>query len=213
MLLGAPVLGALLTMVALPWLLWAEGSGRRAVVWVAKPAASLGFLIAGASGLDSRFGVVVFVGLSLSFVGDVALIPHGRTSFLVGLGSFLLGHVAYATAFLARGVSATATAASAMVLAGPALLVWRWLRPHLPAGMRLPVAAYMAAITAMVAFAVGTVQVLGSLPLVAGALAFFLSDLAVARDRFVARSFVNRAWGLPLYYTGQWLLAWSAGER
>jgi len=30
-----------------------------------------------------------------------------------------------------------------------------------------------------------------------------VSDLSVARDRFVSRSFSNRAWGLPLYYAAQ----------
>ena len=40
-----------------------------------------------------------------------------------------------------------------------------------------------------------------------GALAFYLSDLSVARDRFVRPAFVNRAWGLPLYYGAQFVLA------
>jgi len=31
----------------------------------------------------------------------------------------------------------------------------------------------------------------------------------VARDRFVAQGFINRAWGLPMYYGGQLLLAYS----
>jgi uncharacterized membrane protein YhhN len=40
-----------------------------------------------------------------------------------------------------------------------------------------------------------------------GALLFYLSDLAVARHRFVHPAFVNRAIGLPLYYVGQLLIA------
>jgi hypothetical protein len=40
-----------------------------------------------------------------------------------------------------------------------------------------------------------------------GALAFAASDVSVARDRFVRPEFVNRAWGLPLYYAAQLLLA------
>jgi uncharacterized membrane protein YhhN len=40
-----------------------------------------------------------------------------------------------------------------------------------------------------------------------GALLFYVSDLAVARNRFVAPGFANRAWGLPAYYAGQMLLA------
>jgi len=45
--------------------------------------------------------------------------------------------------------------------------------------------------------------------LVLGAIAFFASDLSVARDKFVVRNYVNRAWGLPAYYAGQLLIAWS----
>ena len=40
-----------------------------------------------------------------------------------------------------------------------------------------------------------------------GALLFFASDLSVARDVFVHRTFVNRLWGLPLYYAAQLCLA------
>jgi hypothetical protein len=42
-----------------------------------------------------------------------------------------------------------------------------------------------------------------------GALAFTASDVSVARDRFVREDFFNRAWGLPLYYCAQLLLALS----
>jgi uncharacterized membrane protein YhhN len=44
---------------------------------------------------------------------------------------------------------------------------------------------------------------------VIGACAFFASDLAVARERFVVHSVANKLWGLPAYYAGQLLLAWS----
>lgn len=40
-------------------------------------------------------------------------------------------------------------------------------------------------------------------------LAFFVSDLAVARDRFVEPGFVNRFVGLPLYYGAQIVFAAS----
>ena len=71
--------------------------------------------------------------------------------------------------------------------------------------------AYIVVITAMLALAVGCWgRPAGGLRL-AGATAFYLSDLAVARNRFVAPGPVNRAWGLPLYYGGQALLALSVG--
>jgi hypothetical protein len=45
------------------------------------------------------------------------------------------------------------------------------------------------------------------------AVAFYLSDVSVARDRFVAPGFGNRIWGLPLYYGAQVLFALSTGWR
>ena len=43
-----------------------------------------------------------------------------------------------------------------------------------------------------------------------GRIFFYISDLFVARNRFLKREFFNRLVGLPLYYTGQFLLAFSA---
>ncbi len=70
------------------------------------------------------------------------------------------------------------------------------------------VAARAAVITFMVAFAAGTIAASGEASLLIGAAAFHLSDLAVARDRFVTPGLVNRALGLPLYYYAQLCLAW-----
>ncbi|MCP4006145.1 MAG: lysoplasmalogenase, partial [bacterium] len=54
---------------------------------------------------------------------------------------------------------------------------------------------------------VGAVANVGRPMILLGALMFYVSDLAVARDRFVATGFDNRIWGLPLYYCGQLVLA------
>ncbi|MEW6271609.1 MAG: lysoplasmalogenase family protein, partial [Thermodesulfobacteriota bacterium] len=99
--------------------------------------------------------------------------------------------------------------ATALVLAPPALAVGRWLAPHVPDSLRMPVRAYVVVISAMVASALGTWGHAGCASIPTGALMFFASDLSVARDRFVAHDFVNRLWGLPLYYGGQLVLASS----
>lgn len=41
------------------------------------------------------------------------------------------------------------------------------------------------------------------------AAAFFVSDLAVARNKFVSPGIVNRLWGLPLYYAANLAFASS----
>jgi uncharacterized membrane protein YhhN len=190
-------------------LLWVIRRRRGGLEWLFKPAAAATFLAAAvyAGALETAFGQVLFAGLVLSALGDVLLIPESRAAFLAGLGSFLLGHVAYAIAFGLRGVAPLATGVAAAAVVVVAFPILRWLWPHVPDKMRPPVAGYILAISAMVALAIGTFAAHGNAALVVGAIGFYLSDLAVARDRFVAKGFVNRAWGLPLYFFAQLTLA------
>ncbi len=64
-------------------------------------------------------------------------------------------------------------------------------------------------VATIVAMTVGALAARGNTRLAVGALLFFASDLAVARDKFLARAFANKAWGLPAYYAGQLCIAWS----
>jgi uncharacterized membrane protein YhhN len=164
---------------------------------------------------EAAFAAWVLAGLSLSWVGDVLLIFKSRATFMAGLVAFLLGHVCYVAAFYGLGHWGIWSAGALVILAAVGLLVFNWLRPGLD-GMRVPVAAYIIVISAMVAgaLAVGAapdVPVAGRWIIPAGAIAFYLSDLCVARDQFMARAFINRWIGLPLYYLGQFLLALSIG--
>ncbi|MFN3257778.1 MAG: lysoplasmalogenase family protein [Ilumatobacter sp.] len=188
----------------------ADARGSRLRV-VAKPAASMCFLAAAVAvgALDSAYGAWVFVALVLSAIGDVALLGSATPAFLLGLGSFLLGHVAYTVGFAVRGLDVGWVFAAAALLAVPLMVVLRWLLPHAES-MRGPVIAYAAVISAMVAAAAGTFGFDVDARILIGALAFYVSDLAVARDRFVTPGPTNRLWGLPLYYAAQFLLAWSA---
>jgi hypothetical protein len=45
----------------------------------------------------------------------------------------------------------------------------------------------------------------------AAALIFYISDIFVSRHRFVKKEFINRAIGLPMYYTAQFIIAFSTG--
>lgn len=179
---------------------------------IAKPLASAGFIaVALAAGaLDADFGRWMVAALILSAAGDIFLLGTSDRSFLAGLGSFLTAHVLYGVAFVVRGVDsigAVAVVPLALFLA----VVLRWLRPHLPEVMRMPVTVYAAVISAMGVLAVATVGDTWDWRIPAGAGLFIVSDLAVARQAFVAESFTNRLWGLPAYYLGQVLLAWAAG--
>lgn len=193
-------------VIACAVLILAEARGLRRLRVVAKTTASIAFIVVGGLGGDSDVARWIVIGLVLGALGDVALLRPEKRAFLVGLGAFLLGHAAYVVA-CASAVPVdrwTAPFGVAPVIAAATALVWLW--PHVERAMRPPVIAYVITIVAMV---IGAIAV-GRPRLVVGASLFFISDLAVARDKFVHTSVANRAWGLPAYYAGQLLIAWSA---
>jgi len=200
-----------LTLVALGWLLVAEYRGSRAGIWTWKPIASTGFVATAiaAGALDSAYGRLVVVALSLCWLGDVLLIPDDERIFRSGIAAFLAGHLAFAAAFVTRGVSPLVAVALLAAQSVSVALTLRWLRPHLRGVFRPLVTTYVGVISLMVATAFATFAVSRCIPLLVGAVAFAISDTSVARDRFVRREFVNRAWGLPLYYVSTLLLALS----
>lgn len=202
----------LLCALAVCGLLVAERRHSQRGKWLAKPIASAAFVATAlASGaLHGPYGVSVLAGLLLCLLGDVLLIPAGAANaFRAGVFAFLAGHVAYGVAFLTAGVDPAWLAVAAALLAIALTLVWRWLRVSLPVDMRVPVLAYLLVIGSMSALALGFVGAGGPVTVAVGALAFTASDLSVARDRFVHEDFINRAWGLPLYYCAQLLIALS----
>lgn len=202
-------------LVFLVGLLVADRRGERRGVMIFKPLASTAFVLAGLSllGEANAYAVGILVGLVFSWFGDVFLIPKDRPKvFQLGILAFLLGHVAYAAAFVARGFDGAVTLGTLLALAVIAAGVLRWLLPHAPRDMRVPVVAYVVVISTMLALAVGTWAAHGQAAIVVGAAMFYLSDLSVATDRFVRSTFVNRLWGLPCYFVAQLVLAWTIGH-
>ena len=154
-------------------------------------------------------------GLVLCLVGDVCLAIPGRSAFRVGLVAFLVGHLGYVTAFASvgrPGIWMWLVGIGGLVASS---FVYRLLLPYLKE-MRTPVLFYVVVITCMLITA-GAVYGQHLLPpggrrlVLCGATAFYLSDLFVARQRFVRASFVNRLIGLPLYYAGQFAIAATTG--
>lgn len=196
--------------VAVAGLLLAEYRDWRGGMWLAKPLASAAFIWLGlaAGALGSGYGRLVLLALALCLLGDILLIPRDRPKvFRAGVFAFLLGHVAYSAAFLSRPLAPGGLLAGAIILGFVIAAVLRWLGKSLPADMVAAVRTYMLVIGVMAALACGVTAAGGPWAVAVGALAFTASDISVARDRFVRHQFVNRAWGLPLYYAAQLLLA------
>ncbi len=195
--------------VCVAFLLVAEWRESPLGRWAIKPLASTCFLAAAfvVGALETTYGRCVLAALALCWLGDLLLIPRRKGTFLVGLFAFLFGHVGYCTAFVVRGIDGAWAGGAAAALLLVSGLVLRWLSPQVDRGMRVPVALYVVVISTMVALAAGTVGALGTPLILAGATSFLVSDIVVARDRFVRPGFVNQAILLPLYYAAQVMLA------
>jgi uncharacterized membrane protein YhhN len=207
---SALVLSSTFLATAVAVLLWAELKSSRLGVWLIKPVASTLFVVTAllAGALGSSFGQLILLGLLFSWLGDVFLIPKRQLFFIAGLGSFLLAHVAFSGAFLLQPLEVLPLTLAATATVVCAIIILRWLWPHLTHNFRPAVVSYLAAISLMVVLAAGTITTAGPLLLI-GAVMFAVSDIFVARDRFVAPSVANRLWGLPLYYAAQLIFALS----
>jgi uncharacterized membrane protein YhhN len=136
-----------------------------------------------------------------------------KKMFMLGLAAFLLGHVFYVSGFFWAARTCLWTWIGAILSLLVSSAVYKWLRPQL-GSMKVPVLFYVIVITVMV---IGAWSVLGddslALPgrimVFIGAVSFYVSDIFVARDRFMKKEYLNRLIGLPVYYTGQYLLAFS----
>lgn len=174
------------------------------LVYVAKPA-TLALLVGAAATLTPDDPAVrgwFVAGLVLSLAGDVFLMLPEDVGlpvppFLLGLGSFLLGHVAYIVGMASDHDSWALTLAAVVVVA--ALLAA--IAPRVLAGvaakdpgLKGPVLAYMGVISVMVVAAGGRGVVAG----IVGALLFYASDATLAWNRFYGP---RRTWHLAVMVT------------
>lgn len=199
------VLGSLVTILtaALAGYLAAERRGSAFGMWTTKPLASACFVLLALPALD-RWLLTAIV---LSFAGDLLLIPRASRVFRAGILAFLLAHVAFLAAFVARGIAWGWAGLALMPLGFATWGIARRVLPGAGADLKPAVLTYMVVITLMVASAAGAVAGGASPMLLAAALGFYANDILVARDRFVAKDWRNRLVGLPLYYGAMMLFA------
>jgi uncharacterized membrane protein YhhN len=211
------VLIIILAAILLYWVLLFEKRGNRRGLVPNKTLLSLLFIVAvliQPHPTPSYF-YLLLAGLLLGMAGDIFLALPQRKMFLFGLVSFLLGHLFYIPAFFSVAETSIWTWIGLLTVCVLSIWIYSWLRPHL-GSMNILVLLYVIIISIMVS---GAWTVLGDLDLnrsgrimvFVGALSFYFSDVFVARDRFIGRQFLNRLVGLPLYYAGQFLLAFSVG--
>lgn len=205
---AATVLCALLAISAAPWAL-----AMPALNFVFKPLATSFIIVYAwrrglAQPVQRRW---VLVGLSLSWLGDVALL-WPQQGFLPGLVSFLLAHLAYLKAF----TTTTRLAAWPLAFVGYGLLaavILSLLWAGVPVALRAPVVAYVICLAAMAAQA--AVVWRGGAPrghvLALGGALFMLSDTLLATNKFAGPLPLASLWILSSYWAAQWCIAsWLA---
>ena len=166
--------------------------------------------------------VVLGIALLASAIGDVLLVGKRQVFFLLGLIAFFVAHLAYAFVFLEPVLSADLDLIN-LVNGGMSLSVilisffaYRYFHPHIPKDLVYPAMAYTGVIGLMMSIALVHAVSLYHYTVAIGAVAFWLSDLAVAKQQFQADhlrqdGFYVRLWGLPLYYVAQIILGSSVG--
>jgi uncharacterized membrane protein YhhN len=160
--------------------------------------------------------ILLLIGLIFCLGGDILLALPQEKAFLFGLVSFLLGHILYVFAFYSIAQTNQWTWIGAVLCLVLSAGIYLWLRPNL-GSMNVPVLLYVVVITVMMtgAFTVlgdGRLNLPGRIFVFLGALSFYFSDIFVARNRFLKDEFLNRLIGLPMYYLGQFLLAFSVSK-
>ncbi len=195
------------TLALIDW--WAVASKRRRLEWGAKPATMAALVavaaIAGDAPGDVRTWLVI--GALFGLIGDVALLPAGETSFMVGLGAFAVGHLAYVVAALSVGFDAVWAVPGAVFVAG--LLGFRFLTRIVPGARQHggPILAgavmfYAIVISAMVVTAWSSAAWLAAV----GAMLFAVSDWVLGHQRFVGPLPGRRLSVIVPYHVGQALL-------
>lgn len=182
---------------------WAFAGGRRGLAVALKPLPLLCLAAWVAAGARTPSAWLVVAGLVVSLVADVLI----ESSFLAGLGTFLLAHVAYIAAFVARTGEPLLLLLLPFLAWGALVLarLWPGLGP-----MRMPVIVYAVVICAMMWRAAATVGTPGGWTALAGAVLFAASDTLIAWDRFHRPIQGSRYPIMLLYWAGQLLIAMSA---
>lgn len=187
---------------------WLE---RPLISGLAKTAASTSFVFLGtlSGGGHSSYGRFILAALVLSWIGDMLLLSLQSYFLLGGIAAFLLAHAAFAAAFTCVAIDGYWFTGAIVCTSFAGVLLVRWLWKRLDGLYRIAVPVYVAAIMIMTTLAIGVSAAKMPATVAAGALLFAVSDVSVARDRFIERSVANKVWGIPLYYVAQLLLAGS----
>jgi len=202
------VLAAITAVLAI----WGEYKPTRTQVYIFKPLTTIliiGIALLGVSP-NALYKTLIIIGLIFCLGGDIFLMLPAKY-FIMGLVSFLIGHIFYIAAFATDGGLELSWWLLPLIVYGG--IIYRILHPHL-GKMRGPVIAYLVVILTMAWQALtrwSGLQTTSALLAAVGAMTFVVSDTALALDRFREKYHRARVIVLSTYWLAQWLIALSVG--
>lgn len=200
----AVLLVALAVVGAANW--WSRANDDRRIEAITKPTFTVLAAVLCAVRGEGTPMAIALVGFALCLIGDVALLP-AVDKFIVGLGSFLAGHLAFIVAFIAAGMDTPWLALVAAVLLVP-VLAGPGRRILAGSGaLKGPVTGYLVIISAMAVVAWAT----GRPAAMVGAAAFVASDTILGWGRFVGERRWTPVAVMVTYHAALTALALSYG--
>ena len=173
----------------------------------------VGLALHGREGAQLGLRNRVWLAMALCWVGDIALTFSGDSAFLIGLVSFLMGHLMFILALLkSYRLGSEPSAPWVRAVAGGFLAVNAAVVVHTlwePAGALGPaVAVYALVITIMAILSWFLAPGPGVYALRLGSAAFVVSDLLLAFGRFAEAPIAHgHLWVMSTYVVAQWALA------
>lgn len=197
----AVLIGATLVVAVADWV--AVALEHRRVEYVLKPLVMvllIGAVLAMGDPVPEVARWWVLAALLASLAGDVFLMLEDH--FIPGLSSFLVAHLLYIGAFVAMGLESMPFVVGAALVAvliravGVKVIVGA---SETDRSFGIAVSAYVAVISLMVAFAIGTARWW----VIVGALLFYVSDALIGWSRFVQAFPHQRVAIMATYHLGQ----------
>ncbi len=172
---------------------------------------------------SSTFRNLILGALFFSWGGDVLLMfvkSHGEHFFLMGLLSFLITHILYAIAFFKIVAFKEGFLQKRKWIVIPFLFFYLafnyYLIPDVAKDMQIPVLIYSSVIILMVLAALNWNTFVADIAfklVVTGAIAFMLSDMIIALNKFKAPVSNAAVWIMILYLFGQYRIVKGCLEK
>jgi len=159
----------------------------------------------------------IYGALLFAWLGDMALLKHGKVFFMLGLVSFLVGHLFMSThliGLLPVSLTTTTPVTIFSVMLGLALGLFNYLRPHL-GSLKLPVLVYCLVLATKGSLALILVWQMPNVTtamVAAGALVFMMSDLTLAINRFVKPIHQAHLWVMSSYALAQAMMVFGLSQ-